>query len=289
LDKSYTLKKKIKDDKFNIDELENYCLSLLVGTEDFLISIIDIRTNQCLLIEDFRFSPNSEVLEVIKKIFAEHHLLEAGFWNNIKIAFKNQQFTIVPTSLFNTNQGARYLGLAVNIDEQKDEVLYYKHIKADCTSVFSVEKEVVEFFKEVYKNLKVHFLHESSIFIEGVLRHDDHTELKSMFISFGENYFQVVVTEKKKLIYYNRFQMSNPEQVLKYIMIVTDQLGLDQESTKVLVWGNIDSVSDKFSILYQYIRNISFGNKPSYIKSGYVFDSLQEHNYFNLMSIYPCD
>jgi hypothetical protein len=287
LDASYNLNNKIKDDKFNIDELENYCLSLFVGSDEFLISIIDIRTNQCLLIEDFSIDPTDKP-GAIRSIYKEHHLLQAGFWNNIKIAFKNQKFTLVPTALFNSNQGEKYLNMAVEV-EKDEEILFYKHIKADCTSVFAVEKELVEFFRETYKNLKLHFLHESSIFIEGVLRHDDHTDLKSMFISFGSDYFQVVVTEQRKLVYYNRFLTSQPEQILKYIMVVINQLELDQESTKVLVWGNVDSVSEKFSILYKYIRNISFGNRPSYIKSGYVFDSILDHNYFGLMSIYPCD
>ena len=289
MDLSYTLNNKIKDDKFNIDELEHYCLSLLIGEEDFQISIIDIRNNQCLLIEDFSYSSQLESLDIIRLIYKEHHLLEAGFWNNIKIAFKSQKFTVVPSTIFNSNQGQKYLSKAVKFDESKEEVLFYKHIKADCTTIFSVDKGLVKFFNDVYKNLSLHFLHESSIFIEGVLRHEDHTDLKSMFISFGSSYFQVVVTEKKKLLYYNRFITSNPEQVLKYIMVIINQLGLNQESSKVLAWGNIDSGSEKFSILYKYIRNISFGHKPEYIKSGYVFDSVQDHNYFSILSIYPCD
>ena len=286
---SYTLNSKIKDDKFNIDELEHYCLSIYVGNEDFQISIIDIRSNQCLLIEDFSYSSDQNTLDVIKQIYKEHHLLEAGFWNNIKIAFKNQKFTVVPTNLFNSNQGAKYLAKACKFDESKEDVLFYKHIKADCTTIFAVDRDLVDFFTDIYKNLKLHFLHESSIFIEGVLRHNDHTDLKSMFIAFGTSYFQVVVTERKQLVYYNRFEASNPDQILKYIMVIINQLGLDQESTKVLTWGNIDSVSDKFTVLYQYIRNISFGHKPEYVKSGYVFDALQDHNYFSLLSIYPCD
>ena len=290
MDLDYTLNNKIKDDKFNIDELEHYCLSLLVGNEDFMISIVDIRTNQCLLLEDFQFAAatDAELLEILRQIYDEHHLLKAGFWNNIKIAFKNQKFSLVPSSLFNTNQSDKYLSLTAN-REEGEEALFYKHIKADCTSVFSVNSGIVAFFREVYENLKVHFLHECATFIEGVLRHDDHTNTRTMFLSFGRSYVQVMVTENKRLLFYNRFPAETPDQVLRYIMIVMSLMELDQETSKVLVWGNIDTVSEKFSILYNYIRNVSFGNKPSYVKSGYVFDALEEHNYFNLLSIYPCD
>ena len=287
----YNHLQKVKDEKFNVEDIEHYSLSLSVSSSRFQVFILDTRTNLSLLLEDFEYTEalsSSELISALEKIYDEHHLLKAGFWSNIKIAVKNQQFALVPTSLFQKNRLSSYLKLNCSFDDN-DRFHYYKHINADCTTVFAANKGIFDFFESIYSNISLHFLHQSSVFIEGILNYDDHTHLPSMFLSYDEASLQVMVTEDNKLKLYNRFAVKEPEAILKFVMHVMNEMNLDQNNTKVLVWGDLDTQSEIFQILYRYIRNISFGNRPGYLRCGYVFDVVSDHQYFDLLSTHPCD
>ena len=68
-----------------------------------------------------------------------------------------------------------------------------------------------------------------------------------------------------------------------------DQLGLDPNFSKVQVWGNIDSQSEYFKTLYKYIRNISFGKRPSVLNFSFEFDEVDEQLYFDLLGLFYCE
>ena len=89
--KDYKLFKKIKEDKFEVDQLHNYDLNLLLGNRDFQIAVVDKRDNRCLIIEDFIISSidsYSILVGVFENIFDDDHLLIAGFWSSVNVGIK---------------------------------------------------------------------------------------------------------------------------------------------------------------------------------------------------------
>ena len=289
---SFKLVKRIKDDKFNVDHLHYYYLLLQIGTQNFQMCVADPRKNHCLLIENYQFEKVGnveELIQVLSKIFENHHLLMAGFWAGVKMAVKNDIFTLVPSSVFVKDSLNQYLALNAVVDEENIQSLYYKHAKSEAINVFGVERKLIDWVFSIYKKIKVQVVHHGSAFIEGILRNDDHTHDKSMFILVEGSHLQVVVTRDKKLLYYNQFTSQKVNDFMKYILLIMRALRLDQNTSKVLVWGDINNESAFFKLLYKYTRNISFGNKPSYLSFNYMFDELHDHQYFDLYSLYLCD
>jgi len=254
--------------------------------------VADPRKNHCLLIENYQFEKIGnveELIQVLSKIFENHHLLMAGFWAGVKMAVKNETFTLVPSSVFDKDSLNHYLALNADVDEENIQSLYYKHAKTEAINVFGVERKLIDWIFSIYKKIKVQVVHQGSAFIEGILRNDDHTHDKSMFILVEGSHLQVVVTRDKKLLYYNQFTSQKVNDFMKYILFIMRALRLDQNTSKVLVWGDINNESAFFKLLYKYTRNISFGNKPSYLSFNYMFDELHDHQYFDLYSLYLCD
>lgn len=285
---NYTVEHKLKDGKFNIDNLQHYNLSLQVGDSDFQICVTDTRNHACLQVESYQFQTD-DLIPNLSKLFEEHHFLKAGFWNTVKVSFKNQSFSFVPASLFSKDAIADYLRLNTDVDPSAKDILYYKHSGSKAVNVFSVDKSLLNFFRKAYPETKLHVLHQGSALAEGILRYEDHTESKRMFLLYETDHISIVVTGQKKLVYYNRFFFRGTGELLKYIFIAMQELDLDQNSTKIVVWGNLDTRSPVFQELYKYLYNISLGQKPPYIKFGYVFDELPEQRHFPLYSMYLCD
>lgn len=289
---NYHLIKRVKDTTFSIDELTHYNLSLLVGRHDFQFCVTDTRDNKCLLLEDYALediSSTNVLINTLYALFEGHHLLMAGYWKSVKLAMKNQKFTLIPTHLFSADHLREYLKLSAEVDNELDDFYYYQHMQSDSVSVFAAERKIVEKVRSIYPTLSVQVIHQGSALIEGVQSHRDFTFYKDLYIHISRRNFSLVVTEDNKLVFYNRFPYSGADDVLKYTLITMQELDMDQQDTKTTVWGNIDSHSRHFKELYRYVRNISFGGKPSYLNFAFMFDEVPDHQYFDLFSIYVCD
>lgn len=289
---SYKLIKKIKNDKFEIDDLHQYSLILQIGIRDFQLCVVDSRNNECLLLEDYILaSVNSyrQLTEVLDTIFEDHHLLKAGFWKNVKVAFKNNKFSLVPGSLFSKSSLQEYLRLNVKVDPAKEELLYYKHIKADAVNAFSVNNILYNWLRETYPKVKLGLVPQSSGLIEGILSQLKHHQPNNLFLYVDRFKLHILTTRNSKLEYYNQFVIKQFADYIKYIMTVLQGLGHDQKSTPVTLWGYVGKQSPHFHEFAKYIKNLSFGDRPDFLTYGYIFDELQDHHFFDLYSIHLCD
>ena len=283
---------KIKDPNFSIDDLAYYTLSLLVGRNDFQFCVTDTRENRCLLLEDYQFESTLSAIEltdVLFKLFESHHVLMAGFWKAVKLVIKNQKFTLLPSSVFTSDNLKNYLKMSTEVDEPTDDFFYYKHVQSDAVSVFAIDSKIISHLRSIYPTLSIQVIHHGSALIEGIQRHKDYTHDRDMFLHLDHTHLSIVVTDDGEFIYYNRFSYQNAKDILKYVLMVMQELGLQQESTKVLIWGEFNSNSDAFLELYHYIRNVSFGGKPTYLRFSFVFDEAADHQYFDVYSIYACE
>lgn len=289
---NFHLINRIKDTSFSIDDLTHYNLSLLVGRNDFQFCVVDTRENKCLLLEDYElegiYSTNI-LINTLYKLFEGHHLLMAGYWKSVKLAMKNQKFTLLPSNMFSNEHLRDYLKLSSEVDSERDEIYYYKHIQSEAVCVFAAERKIIEKVRSIYPTLTVQVVHHGSALIEGIQSHRDFTYYKDLYLLIGRNNFSLVVTEDNSLLLYNRFPYQGTQDIIKYTMMSMQELGMSQQETKAVVWGNINSNSPHFKELYRYIKNISFGGRPSNLSFAYMFDEVPDHQYFDLYSIYVCE
>lgn len=284
--------KRVKDNAhFNVDNLHHYNLYIQVGSCDFQLAVVDPRDSRCLLIEDFRhtLSFGNDHLFVLDRIFDGHHLLKAGFWNHIRVSVKNRRFSLVPTSLFLKDHLAEYLVTNAPRNAVKETYHYYKQEQFKAANVFGVDNYLTEFIGSIYQNRQVHYLHQGSSFLEGILKSKDHTAAKGMYLLFDENTLHVAVCQNKQLEYYNQFPIRKEEEYIRYIVMVMRKLNMSQDKSKVLVWGDFQADSSTFKNLYKYLRHVSFGGKPDYLEYNFMFDEVADHQYFDLLSLHLCD
>jgi hypothetical protein len=288
----FKISKRIKDDRFDVEELHNYNLAIQIGTKDMQYCVIDKRNQKCLVFEEFVFEGIRTIrdrLDIIKKVFENHHLLMAGFWNQVRLAVKTHKFTLVPSSHFSPENVVDYLVVNSEINHKIEEVYHYRQIKSNAVNVFTADKKLIAWLSELYSSKNLQIIHQGSALIEGILSNTTLAGEKAMYIYVDKGLIHVMVSENQKLLYYNQFSVKISNDFLKYVMLVFKEHSLSQKQTKIIVWGNITSQSPHLLLLKKYIRNIILGERPSSLSFNYHFDEIPDHMYFDTFCINYCD
>jgi len=97
-----------------------------------------------------------------------------------------------------------------------------------------------------------------------------------------------ICIEKEKLRYFNSFQYRTREDLAYYIIFVIEQLGLNPDTITLLLMGNIERESERFELLFRYIRNIRLINKSLTKVGKQMLIDFPVSNYFNLLSFAKC-
>ncbi|MEQ8583258.1 MAG: DUF3822 family protein [Marinoscillum sp.] len=289
---TFKLIKRIKAGSFDESKLPSYSLCLQIGIRDFQFCVVNKQTGTCLAMEDYKLENIKTIntrLEVIKEIVNKHSFIGSNLWDNIKVSFKTHKFSLVPGSHFLPEASSDYLAVNSEIKTKIEEVYYYKHIASSAVNIFACDKKVISWSKERYPNKSLQVIHQGSALIEGILKYDDHSKEKTMFTYFDRGILHIMVSQKNQLLYYNQFAVRKSEDYLKYIMLVFKEIGLSPKTSSLVVWGLLKNDAPQIELLKKYIRNISFGTKPNFLKFPSEFEDIADHRYFDLYSIFLCE
>lgn len=284
----YKLIRKIKDEKFDEENLHQYALLIQLGARDFQTCVVDEK-GRVLFLEDYVFNDvgsADQQVQILKDLYDAHPLLTAGFWKSVTFSIKSNKFVQVPAPLFVETSAAEYLKFNAQIEEGKDHILFCRNAKLDSITVYVVPLPLYEWLTSIYKNASLKFIHQSTALIEGVLHISSKQRSTPLYLYVDRFKMHILAAKDGELIYYNQFPIKNFADYIKYIMLVLNALGMDQQTSQVVMWGYIGKNSPHYHEFIKYIRNVSFGERPDHLTFGYMFDELQEHHFFDLYSVH---
>jgi len=284
----YKLIKKIKDDRFDEELINQYHLLVHIGTRDFQMLVLDPDQNRVLLLEDFvlpGISTPTELMLMLDQHIDSHAVLKAGFWKKVKVSIKNQKFVQVPQALFSEASTEEYLRFNAPIDSVSEEFLASPNPRCEAVTVFAVNKELRNWLTSIYPNSPPTFTHQSAALIEGMMQFAEGKNDNSLYVYIDRFKLHILSCKNGKLLYYNQFAIKQFSDYVKYIMMVMKTLNLNQESSQVVLWGYIGKNSPHYVEFYKYINNVTFGGRPKNLSFSYMFDEVQEHHFFDLFSI----
>ena len=286
---SYKLIRKIKDDLFDEEFIDQYHLLINIGTRDFQLLVIDPTEHKVLLLEDFvlpGLTSNEELIQILDQLFDSHALLKAGFWNKIKVSVKNQKFVQVPSELFSEESLSTYLKFNATVDNSSESCLSSLTPKAGAVTVFAIDNALMNWLDGIYPTNTPAYTHQSAALIEGTLNFAKGRKDNPLYVYVDRFKLHVMACDEGKLLYYNQFAIKQFSEYIKYIMLVLKSLKMDQRSSEIVLWGYIGRNSPHYHEFYKYINNVKFGDEPDYLNFGYVFDEVPEHHYFDLYSLH---
>jgi hypothetical protein len=286
---NYKLIKKIKDERFDEDQIHHYFLLVHLGTRDLQVSVIDARDNRVLVLEDYVFpslTSHGELLTALDQLFDAHAFLRAAFWKQIKVSVKNNKFVQVPQVLFIEEAQFEYLKYNAYVDLDEEDVLYIENHRSKAVTIFAIQKDLKQWFLNLYPNNAPIFMHQSAVIIEGVTQFLEKRKNSHLYIYVDRFKLHILSFKQGNLLYYNQFVIKQFSDYIKYIMLVMKSLNLDQRTSQVMLWGYIGKNSQHYNEFYKYINNVVFGHRPVYINFAHMFDEVQDHHFFDLFSMH---
>jgi hypothetical protein len=230
----------------------------------------------------------AQYLPILQQLFREHPFIATSAWKKVVLCFENQQYTLVPSALFQEKDSADYLKLAVDIADQT--VKYCIHTELGLAVVFAVDESIVNWLQKGYTTEHCCIIHQANSVIAGTAAYIQakklYTEAK-VFVLAEAGHIHITVVEKSQLLYYNRFAYNSSDEFLQYILIVMYTLALNPGVHEVIVAGNIVKNSVVYKKMRNYIRYVSFSEKPPYLKFGWSFKKDLIINYFDVINFYP--
>jgi hypothetical protein len=280
--------KKIKDDKFSIDKIEQYCLILEIGDRDLQVSIIDIKSNRVLILEDYSLNKTSDAdqkVQVLKALFDQHHLLMVGFWKEVILCFKTSKYCLSPLSYFSKDNARAILKMNCEVDKL-DSVGYYKINSNDSVNIFTYQKEVLKFIRSIYVNSKIKVTHQSGMLVNAVLYNPPFANENELSLYIDRFYLHAAVTNNGKLLYFNSFKIQKFEEYTRYINLICHEFKILKKEGIIKLWGYIKKDSSHFEALKKSFPTLEIGNRTKKLNFGFKFDEIAEHQYFDVFGNY---
>ncbi len=284
---TFKLIKKIKDDRFEEENIHEYSLLLNVGPRDVQVGVVDGNQNRLLYLEDYvlpSVSSSDDLIYTLEQLFDYHAFIRAGFWKRIKIALKNQKLVQVPQALFDESAAQEYLKLNAQPSAQ-EETDFIPMEKSEAVTVFAIQKELKTWVEQKYPQKQFTLLHQSAALIEGVMRVAEKRTDNPLYLYVDRFKLHIISVNQGKLVYYNQFTILSFQDYIRYIMLVMKTLNMDQQTSNVVMWGYIGKNSPHYHEFYKYIQNVTFGERPDNLKFGYMFDEVQDHHFIDLYSV----
>lgn len=128
------------------------------------------------------------------------------------------------------------------------------------------------------------YKHFSSVLIENLLANEKNSDELKMYVHVANKHFEIIVIESGKLLLYNSFEHQTKEDLIYYILFITEQLNLNPETFKLILLGTIHKNDDYYNIVYKYVRNVSKQNITTPYKISRTLKSKIDTNYIILNS-----
>lgn len=289
---NYKQIRKIKDERFDEDMIHQYDLLIHIGTRDLQVGVVDPTQDRMLVLEDYVFpalSSHEELVDVLDELFDAHAFLRAAFWRKIKISVKNNKFVQVPEVLYVDDSKINYLRFNAQIDPDESHVLSVRNVQTKAVTVFALHKNMAEWLGKIYPNVTPCYMHQSAAMIEGVTRFSVNRKTTPLYIYIDRFRLHILAARQGELLYYNQFVIHQFSDYVKYMMLVMKALQLEAHTVPVVLWGYIGENSVHHKEFKRYFSNVVFGPRPKFLQFGYVFDEVQDHQFFDLYGMHLID
>ena len=258
-------------------------LSVEIGLNNFSYCLFDTLTFTYILLKKFDFQAKDikESCEKITNIIASEDLLQKEFYSS-SLAFNNFPSTLVPTPFYKEEKNREIL----SFNHEIEEVLTDKMHQMDAVNIYSVPIDLLNLINKSFPNTQKKC--NSNILIDQLLLQNEKTEKTIVYASIEKKKLEVCVLSENKLEFHNSFTTDTKEDLLYFLLFSMEQLGLSPEKTELVLLDDILKSDEKYNLLYEYVRNISFGNRSENLNFTKELESIKSHQYFCLFSQLLC-
>lgn len=274
--------KKITNNTLDFKNLEENHLSIQLSLDGFSFCIYNKVIKDFCAFALYEFEQTSispyQHLDLVAEIFQQEELLQLKY-NTVSVSHFNNLNTQVPEPFFEKDKLNQYLKYSIKVLEN-DFIAFDKLKNTDIVNVYIPFVNINNFLIDTFGAFE--YKHSSTILIEKLLHEYKNLTDNFCFVNVTHHHFEIVVIKNNKFELFNCFKFNTKEDFIYYILFTAEQLHLNPEDLKLVLMGEIEKESKLYTILYQYIRNISFYTPTN--GSDFLKNQLSEHSNFTLLN-----
>jgi len=283
------------DDSFSIHLSRTYDMSLLVGREK-LSFCFNRHDDKCLIgLESFSFivsDPNlsaqndsQEWCRQLTQLLGNQEALKKPF-HKVNIAVECNKSTLIPREFFKEENQTELLLFNHPVEEFelcRHQLLHH----VDAELIYALPSCIFTALQATFPEAEVS--NASGFMIENLLRSSQEPAgIGMLYANVRGFWVDIIFIEKGKLRYFNCFKYRTREDLAYYIIFVMEQLGLNPDTINLVLMGSIERKSERFELLYRYIRNIRLIDKPLTKAGKQMATDISVSDYYNLLSFTGC-
>lgn len=275
------IKTKIIAPDFDFKQSHKLRACLEISSADLVLALFTSQ-NEPVYIQHYTFKSNEKISEVF-----EHLLQSEAFFSqtyaSVYISISNPLYTVVPSSLFQTDDKEKWL--AYNHVISNDDLVLADDINSiDSKCVYAINQKLKALIDQTFPNN--HIKHKSTCITESLSGLASKTH-KTCLVHIGTDSFDVALYDKK-LLFFNTFEYQSTEDFLYFILASIEQGNLVIDETEIILAGEIELQSALYNSLKEYFPKLKFAVHNKTISLNNDFSKLPNHFYYSLFNLYLC-
>lgn len=276
---------KIEASSFNRDLISKYHLSLQVSLKSFSYALLDTEELSYQFLKNHHITSSSidDAINKINEICSSENLLESSF-SSSSLTFAGFPSILVPEEVYSSESTKEIYKFNHNI-ESHEKIITDKLNKQSAYNIFSTHQRLYDMSVNLFPDAKIKSL--SSILLDQLA--NIQVEIgKRIYLYKHSDWISIFIFNGEELIFQNKFNCKEKEDVLYYLLFTMEQLKLDPEICPVIVLGEIKKQSETYLLLYDYVRHLKSAKRPHNFIFPDAFNVLEEHQFFGLFTQVLC-
>ncbi len=243
----------------------NNRLSVQLSLSGLSFLVTDATTNEVVFFSEKEYQNShspEELLINLTSSFSDQLELKENF-SDVTIIYATTLYALVPTPLFDEKMASEYLKLNSKI-LANDFIAYDTLENNDITIVYIPYININNFLFERFGNFK--YYHSTTLLLKYILNIEKHTTESKIYINVEKDNFDIIIVKDGELLLCNTYEYKTPEDFIYYILFCLEQLKLNPDNIKCVLSGVIEESDAYHSILFTYIRHISFINSEGLLE-----------------------
>lgn len=227
-------------------------LIIQVSQQNFTFCVKNQLSNEILHFKSLPINSLASLEQQLEAIFNQHELLQV-FYDDVLVLHNNNLNTFVPDSYFDERVLGSYLQYNTKVfatDFFSFDDLELQKMKNVYVPYVAFNNFFIDQFGEfTYKQI-------NTCLVEYVLNETKDSKDYIVHCNVHKDHFQIIVSNNGNLILFNSFEIRSPEDFIYYILFTFEQMKLNPESTKIILFGSVEKGDPNYEIVYKYIRNV---------------------------------
>jgi hypothetical protein len=166
-------------------------------------------------------------------------------------------FSLVPGLLFDAALSSVFLFFA-DKPVENSRVFDTSLESNNLHLVGSIRKDLAEQLSE--NKTEISFHHGATSFLSYVLKEKFNLLNQEILILINKNSFYLTAFSDQEIVLFNRFEISDREDILKYIIGITNQLDFNRNYFRLTVFGDVSLHQIDEAWISMYFKNINFAS-----------------------------